>query len=67
MAAVTAPGASYQWRKEDVVMYGDNRATLDRGRRWLAHEPRPMVRTTIWATEADGVTTIRSSPSQAAE
>jgi alpha-ketoglutarate-dependent 2,4-dichlorophenoxyacetate dioxygenase len=68
MAAATAPGTSYmhQWRKGDVVMW-DNRATMHRGRPWPAHEARLMVRTTISATEADGVTTMRSSRSQAAE
>jgi alpha-ketoglutarate-dependent 2,4-dichlorophenoxyacetate dioxygenase len=69
MAAATAPGTSYmhQWRNGDVVMW-DNRATMHRGRPWPAHEARLMVRTTISATEADGVTTMRcSTPSQAAE
>jgi alpha-ketoglutarate-dependent 2,4-dichlorophenoxyacetate dioxygenase len=68
MAAATAPGTSYmhQWHKGDVVMW-DNRATMHRGRPWPAHEARLMVRTTISATEADGVTTMRSSSSQAAE
>ena len=68
MAAATAPGTSYmhQWRKGDVVMW-DNRATMHRGRPWPAHEARLMVRTTISATEADGVTTMRSPSSQAAE
>ncbi len=68
MAAATAPGASYmhQWRNGDVVMW-DNRATMHRGRPWPAHEARLMVRTTISATQADGVTTMRSPSSQAAE
>ena len=68
MAAATAPGTSYmhQWRKGDVVMW-DNRATMHRGRPWPAREARLMVRTTISATEADGVATMRSQPSQAAE
>jgi alpha-ketoglutarate-dependent 2,4-dichlorophenoxyacetate dioxygenase len=67
-AAATAPGASYlhQWRKGDVVMW-DNRATMHRGRPWPSHEPRLMIRTTISATEADGVTTMRPSSWQAAE
>jgi alpha-ketoglutarate-dependent 2,4-dichlorophenoxyacetate dioxygenase len=68
MQAATAPGVSYlhQWRGGDVVMW-DNRATMHRGRPWPAHEARLMVRTTISATEADGVDTMRPSSSQAAE
>jgi alpha-ketoglutarate-dependent 2,4-dichlorophenoxyacetate dioxygenase len=68
MAFATAPGGSYlhQWRKGDVVMW-DNRATMHRGRPWPAHEARLMVRTTISATEADGVDTMRPPSSQAAE
>ena len=68
MEAATAPGTSYlhQWGKGDVVMW-DNRATMHRGRPWPAHEARLMVRTTISATEADGVATMRLPSSQAAE
>jgi alpha-ketoglutarate-dependent 2,4-dichlorophenoxyacetate dioxygenase len=68
MEAATAPSTSYlhQWREGDVVMW-DNRATMHRGRPWPAHEPRLMVRTTISATEADGVETMRPPSSQAAE
>ena len=68
MALATAPGTSYlhSWRKGDVVMW-DNRATMHRGRPWPAHEARLMVRTTISATEADGVGTMCSPSSQAAE
>jgi alpha-ketoglutarate-dependent 2,4-dichlorophenoxyacetate dioxygenase len=68
MEAATAPGTSYlhQWRGGDVVMW-DNRATMHRGRPWPAHEPRLMVRTTISATAADGVETMRSPSTQAAE
>jgi alpha-ketoglutarate-dependent 2,4-dichlorophenoxyacetate dioxygenase len=68
MALATAPGTSYlhSWRKGDVVMW-DNRATMHRGRPWPAHEARLMVRTTISATEADGVDAMRSPSSQAAE
>jgi alpha-ketoglutarate-dependent 2,4-dichlorophenoxyacetate dioxygenase len=40
---------------------------MHRGRPWPAHEPRLMVRTTISATEADGIDTMRPSSSQAAE
>jgi alpha-ketoglutarate-dependent 2,4-dichlorophenoxyacetate dioxygenase len=66
--AATAPGASYvhRWRNGDVVMW-DNRATLHRGRPWPANEARHMVRTTISATAADGLETIRPPSRQAAE
>ena len=66
--AATAAGTSYlhQWRGGDVVMW-DNRATMHRGRPWPAHEARLMVRTTISATEADGLAAMRSPSSQAAE
>ena len=68
IAFATAPGASYvhQWRKGDVVMW-DNRATMHRGRPWPSHEARLMIRTTISATEADGVEAMRRPSSQAAE
>ena len=68
MEAATAPGLSYAhgWRKGDVVMW-DNRATMHRGRPWPAHEARLMVRTTISATEADGLESIRPPSRQAAE
>jgi alpha-ketoglutarate-dependent 2,4-dichlorophenoxyacetate dioxygenase len=67
-AAATAPGTSYphQWRKGDVVMW-DNRATMHRGRPWPADEPRLMIRTTISATEGDGVVTMRPPSWAAAE
>jgi alpha-ketoglutarate-dependent 2,4-dichlorophenoxyacetate dioxygenase len=66
--AATAPGTTYLhgWRKGDVVMW-DNRATMHRGRPWPAHEARLMIRTTISATEADGVGTMRPPSWQAAE
>jgi len=68
MDAATAPGTSYvhNWRSGDVVMW-DNRATMHRGRPWPAHEARLMVRTTISATEADGLETMRPPSRQAAE
>src|SRR2546422_560337 len=67
MDAATAPGLSYvhAWRKGDVVMW-DNRATMHRGRPWPAHEARLMVRTTISATEADGLESVRPPSRQAA-
>jgi alpha-ketoglutarate-dependent 2,4-dichlorophenoxyacetate dioxygenase len=66
--AATAPGSSYThtWRQGDVVMW-DNRATLHRGRPWPAHEARLMVRTTISATDADGLQSVRPRSRQAAE
>jgi alpha-ketoglutarate-dependent 2,4-dichlorophenoxyacetate dioxygenase len=68
MSAATAPGTSYLhgWRSGDVVMW-DNRATMHRGRPWPAHEARHMVRTTISATEADGLAAMRAPPRRAAE
>jgi alpha-ketoglutarate-dependent 2,4-dichlorophenoxyacetate dioxygenase len=68
MDAATAPGRSYvhAWREGDVVMW-DNRATLHRGRPWPAQEARLMVRTTISATAADGLESVRPPPRQAAE
>ena len=64
----TAPGTTYlhQWKQGDVVMW-DNRATMHRGRPWPAHEARLMVRTTISATEADGVGSMGLTAPQAAE
>lgn len=66
--AATAPETSYvhKWRNGDVVMW-DNRATMHRGRPWPADEPRLMVRTTISATAADGLESMRPAPRQAAE
>jgi alpha-ketoglutarate-dependent 2,4-dichlorophenoxyacetate dioxygenase len=68
MEAATTPGLSYEhsWRKGDVVMW-DNRATLHRGRPWPPHEARYMVRTTISATDADGLQSVRPPSRQAAE
>jgi alpha-ketoglutarate-dependent 2,4-dichlorophenoxyacetate dioxygenase len=67
-AAATVPGSSYvhQWQSGDVVMW-DNRATMHRGRPWPAHEARLMVRTTISATAADGLESMRPPTQQAAE
>ena len=64
----TAPGTSYQhaWQNGDVVMW-DNRATMHRGRPWPAEEPRLMVRTTVSASAADGLETMRPPAQQAAE
>jgi alpha-ketoglutarate-dependent 2,4-dichlorophenoxyacetate dioxygenase len=66
--AATAPGTSHlhQWKQGDVVMW-DNRATMHRGRPWPAHEARLMIRTTISATDADGVGGMGLPSPQAAE
>ena len=68
MDAATAPGLSYEhaWRSGDVVMW-DNRATMHRGRPWPANEPRLMVRTTISASDADGLAGVRPPSREAAE
>jgi alpha-ketoglutarate-dependent 2,4-dichlorophenoxyacetate dioxygenase len=68
MQAATASGSSYvhAWNKGDVVMW-DNRATMHRGRPWPPNEPRYMVRTTISASAADGLESMRAPPRQAAE
>jgi alpha-ketoglutarate-dependent 2,4-dichlorophenoxyacetate dioxygenase len=68
MAAATAPGVSYvhRWKSGDVVMW-DNRATMHRGRPWPAHEARLMVRTTVSATAADGLDSVRPPFPVAAE
>lgn len=44
----------HEWRAGDVIMW-DNRATLHRGRPWPGDKPRYMKRTTISATDADGL------------
>jgi alpha-ketoglutarate-dependent 2,4-dichlorophenoxyacetate dioxygenase len=66
MEVATAPGTSYlhSWHAGDVVMW-DNRATMHRGRPWPAHEARLMVRTTISATEADGLASMCPPPRRA--
>ena len=66
IAAATRPEFTYlhRWQAGDVVMW-DNRATLHRGRPWPDNlHPRHMVRTTISATDADGVADLR--PARAA-
>jgi alpha-ketoglutarate-dependent 2,4-dichlorophenoxyacetate dioxygenase len=68
MELATAPGLSYvhEWKSGDVVMW-DNRATMHRGRPWPAHEARYMVRTTISASAADGLDSMRPPSREAAE
>ena len=60
IAAATQPDAVYRhaWRPGDVIMW-DNRATMHRGRPWQAGDPRVMVRTTVQAVDADGLTELR--------
>lgn len=55
-ALATQPDQVYQhrWQAGDVVMW-DNRATLHRGRPWPEDQPRYMIRTTISATDDDGL------------
>jgi alpha-ketoglutarate-dependent 2,4-dichlorophenoxyacetate dioxygenase len=48
----------HRWRAGDVVMW-DNRATMHRGRPWPIEQKRLMVRTTISATDADGLAELR--------
>jgi alpha-ketoglutarate-dependent 2,4-dichlorophenoxyacetate dioxygenase len=45
---------SHKWRQGDAVMW-DNRAMLHRGRPWDYTRERSMIRTTISATDADGL------------
>jgi alpha-ketoglutarate-dependent 2,4-dichlorophenoxyacetate dioxygenase len=58
--AATEPGSRYvhAWRSGDVVMW-DNRATMHRGRPWPADAARLIVRTTVAASEADGLASVR--------
>ena len=61
IADATRPEYTYlhRWQAGDVVMW-DNRAVLHRGRPWPDNlHPRHMVRTTISATDADGVAELR--------
>ena len=56
----TAPGHTYlhRWQPGDVIMW-DNRCVLHRGRPWPDNQPRHVVRTTISATDADGLAELR--------
>jgi alpha-ketoglutarate-dependent 2,4-dichlorophenoxyacetate dioxygenase len=49
---------THQWRQGDALIW-DNRAMLHRGRPWDYAKERTMVRTTISATAADGVDSVR--------
>jgi alpha-ketoglutarate-dependent 2,4-dichlorophenoxyacetate dioxygenase len=61
IAFATAPGCTYlhAWAPGDVIMW-DNRATMHRGRPWPNDQPRHVVRTTISATDADGLADMRA-------
>ena len=56
----TAPGNNYlhRWQPGDIIMW-DNRCILHRGRPWPDDHPRHVVRTTISATDADGLADMR--------
>jgi alpha-ketoglutarate-dependent 2,4-dichlorophenoxyacetate dioxygenase len=60
VAHITDPAHTYlhTWKPGDVIMW-DNRATMHRGRVWPGGHARHMVRTTISASAADGVTGLR--------
>lgn len=60
IADATRPEFIYRhcWRPGDVLMW-DNRATMHRGRTWPPDQARSMVRTTISAVEADGLSDLR--------
>ncbi|MFI5000322.1 MAG: TauD/TfdA dioxygenase family protein [Reyranellales bacterium] len=49
---------SHKWRQGDAVMW-DNRAMLHRGRPWNYTQERTMTRTTISATDADGLNEVK--------
>ena len=49
---------THKWRPGDAVMW-DNRAMLHRGRPWDYSKERSMIRTTISATDADGLAEVR--------
>ena len=57
----TAPGHTYlhRWQAGDIIMW-DNRCILHRGRPWPDDKPRHVVRTTITATDADGLAQMRA-------
>ncbi len=67
-AISTAPGHAYEhvWRAGDVIMW-DNRASMHRGRPGPLDKPRHMIRTTIAATDADGVAELRPARTLAQE
>ena len=62
----TAPAHTYlhRWQPGDIIMW-DNRCVLHRGRPWPDDRPRHIVRTTITATDADGLAEMRQVRSAA--
>jgi alpha-ketoglutarate-dependent 2,4-dichlorophenoxyacetate dioxygenase len=58
--ATADPAHRYEhvWQNGDFVMW-DNRASMHRGRPWAMNKPRYMIRTTISASEEDGVAALR--------
>lgn len=56
---------SHAWQPGDIVIW-DNRSTLHRARPWPANQPRHMVRTTIAASECDGLQGMRPAARGAA-
>jgi len=54
----TAHTYLHRWQPGDVIMW-DNRCVLHRGRPWPDDRPRHIVRTTITATDADGLAEMR--------
>lgn len=60
IANATRPEFTYQhqWRLGDVLMW-DNRAMMHRGRPWPHDQPRSVVRTTVSAVDADGLSGVR--------
>jgi alpha-ketoglutarate-dependent 2,4-dichlorophenoxyacetate dioxygenase len=66
MAHITAPGQTWlhRWQPGDVVMW-DNRCILHRGRPWPNDKPRYVARTTITATDADGLGAMRAAAQRA--
>jgi alpha-ketoglutarate-dependent 2,4-dichlorophenoxyacetate dioxygenase len=67
IAHITAPGHTYlhRWQVGDVIMW-DNRCVLHRGRPWPSDKPRHVARTTITATDADGLAAMRAGAQRAA-
>lgn len=65
-AHATAPGHTHlhKWEAGDVVIW-DNRAVLHRGRPWPDDKPRHMIRTTISASDGDGLAQVRPVQSAA--
>jgi alpha-ketoglutarate-dependent 2,4-dichlorophenoxyacetate dioxygenase len=61
IAFATASGSTYlhRWAPGDVIVW-DNRAVLHRGRPWPDDKARRVVRTTISATDADGLADMRA-------